>query len=93
MISEAEELVKSGLRQGWKFELLCEGEHLCKDNKNFKDIMEHIRSVDAVVELHMQKEGEKDDWANIVMFNEADEEIVDCYVGGFIDAFINREEE
>ena len=34
MISEAEELVKSGLKQGWKFELLCEGEHLCKDNKN-----------------------------------------------------------
>jgi len=92
MISEAEELVKSGLRNGWKFELLCEGYHLCKDNKNFKDIMEHIRSVDAVVELHMQKEGEKDDWANLVMFNEADEEIVDCYVGGFIDAFINREE-
>jgi len=43
--------------------------------------------------LHMQKEGEKDDWANLVMFNEADEEIVDCYVGGFIDDFINREVE
>mgnify|MGYP003630552462 FL=1 len=91
MKSQAEGLVKDALQDGWKFELLCEGEHLCKDNIDFNDIMEHIRSVDAVIELHMQKEGEKDDWGNLIMFNEPDEELVDFYVGGYIDKWVVKE--
>jgi hypothetical protein len=97
MRSTSRELVKSALKDGWKFELLAEGYHLkdkknkiCKECTNFDEIMEHIHSVDAIVELHMQKKGEKDDWANIIMCNEPDEEISDCYVGGYIDKWCER---
>jgi len=90
MVSASKELVKSALKDGWVFELLAEGEHLCNGSDNLEEIMEHIHSVDAIVELHMQKEGEKDDWANIIMCNEPDEEISDCYVGGYIDKWCER---
>jgi len=90
MRSTSRELVKSALKDGWKFELLAEGEHLCNDSDNLEEIMEHIHSVDAIVELHMQKKGEKDDWANIIMCNAPDEEISDCYVGGYIDKWCER---
>ena len=93
MKSASQELVKSALSDGWKFEILAEGYvlckegyGLCKDSTDYATIMEHIESVDGVVEVHIQKEGEKDDWCNILVGEvDPDEEIVDCYVNGYID--------
>jgi len=86
MKSASQELVKSALSDGWKFEILAEGEHLCKDSTDYATIMEHIESVDCVVEVHMQKKGEKDDWCNILIGEvDPEEEVVDCYVNGYID--------
>jgi hypothetical protein len=86
MKSASQELVKSALSDGWKFEILAEGYDLCKDSTDYATIIEHIESVDCVVEVHIQKEGEKDDWCNILVGDvDPDEEIVDCYVNGYID--------
>ena len=53
--------------------------------------MEHIHSVDEIVEVHIQKKGEKDDWCNIIIgYNEPDEEISDCYADGYIDKWCQR---
>ena len=90
MKSASKELVKSALKDGWKVELIDEERHsMCIGSSNFKEIMEHIHSVD-VSELHLQKVGEKDDWAYIVMCNEPEEEISDCTVGGYIDKWCER---
>ena len=89
--SASEEMVKSALADGWVFEILCEGEPLCNGSNDFNEIMEHIHSVDEIVEVHIQKEGEKDDWCNIIIgYNEPDFEISDCYVGGYIDKWCER---
>ena len=89
--SASEEMVKSALADDWVFEILCEGEHLCNGSNNFDEIMEHIHSVDEIVEVHIQKEGEKDDWCNIIIgYNEPDEEISDCWFGGYIDKWCER---
>ena len=91
MKSASQELVKSALSDGWKFEILAEGYDLCKDSTDYATIIEHIESVDCVVEVHIQKEGEKDDWCNIIIgYNEPDEEISDCYADGYIDKWCQR---
>ena len=84
--SASEGLVKQSLKDGWSWELLCEGDHLCKSSTDFNEIMDHIHSVDGVVEVHIHKKGEKSDWCNIILFNgDPDCEISDCYTDGYID--------
>jgi hypothetical protein len=89
--SATEEMVKSALKDGWNFALLCEGEYLCRFNTDFDNIMEHIHSVDGIVEVHIHKEGEKPDWCNIILHNgDPDCEISDCYSKGYIDKWSDR---
>jgi hypothetical protein len=89
--SATEEMVKSALKDGWRFDLLCEGQYLCRWNRDFDNIMEHIHSIDGIVEVHIDKEGEKTDWCNIILHNgDPDCEIADCTVGGYIDKWCDR---
>ena len=89
--SATEEMVKSALKDGWNFEVLSEGDILCKESTDFNEIMEEIHSVDGVLEIHIHKEGEKSDWCNVILHNgEPDCEVSDCYVGGYIDKWCDR---
>ena len=91
--SASEEMVKSALKDKWVFEISCEGDFILLGSNDFDEIMEHIHSVDEIVEVHIQKEGEKDDWCNIIIgYNEPDEEISDCYADGYIDKWCQRTE-
>jgi len=89
--SATEEMVKSALKDGWNFEVLSEGDILCKESTDFNEIMEEIHSVDGVLEIHIHKAGEKSDWCNVILHNgEPDCEVSDCYVGGYIDKWCDR---
>jgi len=56
--SATEEMVKSALKDGWNFEVLTEGEHLCENSTDFDEIMENIHAVDGILEIHIHKAGE-----------------------------------
>ena len=89
--SATEEMVKSALKDGWNFEVLTEGEHLCENSTDFDEIMENIHAVDGVLEIHIHKEGEKSDWCNVILHNgDPDCEISDCTADGYIDKWTER---
>jgi hypothetical protein len=89
--SAAEGLVKDAIKDGWSWDILCDGDYLCKDSKNFDEVMENIHAIDGPVEAHINKEGQKSDWCNFVMFNgEPDCEVSDCIVDGYIDKWCDR---
>ena len=89
--SAAEGLVKDAIKDGWSWDILCDGDYLCKNSKDFNEVMENIHAVDDVVEAHISKEGQKSDWCNFIMCNgEPDCEVLDCYVDGYIDKWCER---
>ena len=88
--SASEEMVKSALKDKWVFEISCEGDFILLGSNDFDEIMEHLHSVE-VADVHLQKEGEKDDWCCIILHNgEPDCEISDCIVGGYVDQWCER---
>ena len=57
--SASEQLVKDAIKDGWSWDILCDGDYLCKDSKNFDEVMENIHAIDGPVEAHINKEGHK----------------------------------
>lgn len=85
MRSASRQLVKKAIKDGWTFEIMYYGDTELKSNK-FKEVITLINDIDDDIEIHLTKDGEKDDWCNIIIGGVApDEEISDCYVGGYID--------
>tara|TARA_R100000231_G_scaffold2441_1_gene4334 strand:+ start:5358 stop:5717 length:360 start_codon:yes stop_codon:yes gene_type:complete len=90
--SAAEELVKSAIKDGWTWDILCDGDYLCKDTYDFDEVMGCIHAVDGPVEAHINHPHEKSDWCNFIMCNgEPDCEVADCYVGGYIDRWLEKQ--
>jgi len=84
MRSASRQLVKKAIKDGWTFEIMYYGDTELKSNK-FKEVITLINDLDDIIEVHITKDGEKDDWCNIIIGNGLDEEISDCYVDGYID--------
>ena len=91
--SAAEELVKSAIKDNWSWDILCDGEYLCKDSKNFDEVMSCVHAVDGPVEAHINHPNEKSDWCNFIMCNgEPVCEVADCYVCGYIDRWLENQD-
>ena len=61
--------------------------------ENFDEVMSCVHAVDGPVEAHINHPNEKSDWCNFIMCNgEPDCEVADCYVGGFIDRWLENQD-